>query len=111
MTTLEITDNQITILENLPSSLIEMYISNNQLINIENLPSSLTRLNGVTYIHKINLNNYITPLQSNTIDECPICYSGNSDCKLSCNHTFHKECILIWLQKKITCPYCRIIPR
>lgn len=40
--------------------------------------------------------------------ECPICldYILNNEHILSCNHKFHKKCILDWLQKNNICPTC-----
>lgn len=46
--------------------------------------------------------------------DCPICYcdfkKGDSVAKLNCGHIFHKNCIILWFDKKIsspTCPICR----
>lgn len=40
---------------------------------------------------------------------CAICIETNNECIiLPCNHTFHEECIKIWLTtKSATCPYCK----
>lgn len=43
------------------------------------------------------------------MNTCVICHD-NLEYKLvstSCNHTFHKECILLWCQLKKNCPICR----
>jgi hypothetical protein len=34
-------------------------------------------------------------------------YSGNNACELRCNHVYHKQCILWWLENTKTCPLCR----
>lgn len=43
--------------------------------------------------------------------ECSICYTGylenNKTGKLKCNHIFHQQCILKWLDVSSTCPLCR----
>jgi hypothetical protein len=41
--------------------------------------------------------------------ECSICYNKYSSdaCKLSCEHVYHKQCILRWLEAAKTCPLCR----
>ena len=31
----------------------------------------------------------------------------NDVIKLSCNHYFHKKCILEWFEKNSSCPICR----
>lgn len=44
--------------------------------------------------------------------ECILCfdkYSLNEAKKLTCGHSFHKQCIDVWLQEHNTCPYCRQI--
>ena len=41
---------------------------------------------------------------------CIICLDNldtNNTGKLLCGHTFHFNCIVTWLQNKITCPVCR----
>uniref|UniRef100_A0A914C4Y9 RING-type domain-containing protein n=1 Tax=Acrobeloides nanus TaxID=290746 RepID=A0A914C4Y9_9BILA len=46
-------------------------------------------------------------------DQCPICLGLFEDeleailLKLPCKHLFHKKCIIPWLEKAATCPYCR----
>ncbi|KAK9154182.1 hypothetical protein Sjap_001662 [Stephania japonica] len=43
--------------------------------------------------------------------ECVICKEemreGREVCKLPCEHLFHWGCVLPWLKKRNTCPYCR----
>lgn len=43
--------------------------------------------------------------------ECSICYNKYTEEKensrLECNHVFHQECILKWLETGTTCPLCR----
>ena len=72
-------------------------------------------------LRRIDLDVYITELRDNrreTIpsernDICPICWEEfgteldiNS---LSCNHTYHHHCISNWVEKTLTCPYCRAL--
>ena len=43
--------------------------------------------------------------------ECVVCLDGldNSDrdlCLTSCQHWFHKACILGWLESRVICPIC-----
>ena len=44
-------------------------------------------------------------------DACVICQDsyqlGQDVLWLSCNHVFHRECILPWLKSSSTCPICR----
>ncbi len=42
-------------------------------------------------------------------DECSICLDGfcNVIGVLPCGHSFHKECILKWVENKDSCPCCR----
>ncbi|GER35150.1 RING/U-box superfamily protein [Striga asiatica] len=47
-------------------------------------------------------------------EECRVCLScfeeGEKVRKLTCRHTFHKECIDTWLQREsATCPLCRAV--
>ncbi|KAL1200095.1 E3 ubiquitin-protein ligase SGR9, amyloplastic [Cardamine amara subsp. amara] len=43
--------------------------------------------------------------------ECVICKEdmteGRDVCEMPCQHLFHWKCILPWLSKKNTCPFCR----
>ncbi|CAL0328890.1 unnamed protein product [Lupinus luteus] len=46
-------------------------------------------------------------------DECTIClqdFQVGQFCQVLpvCSHSFHSDCIDQWLQKKLTCPICRI---
>ncbi|XP_038217409.1 E3 ubiquitin-protein ligase RNF181 [Zerene cesonia] len=42
---------------------------------------------------------------------CPIClknFEKNEKAKkMPCNHIFHPNCILVWLEKTNSCPFCR----
>ncbi|ESO03444.1 hypothetical protein HELRODRAFT_80515 [Helobdella robusta] len=44
-------------------------------------------------------------------NECVICYEEFVEStlvhKLACNHSFHLECLRLWLHQKSHCPYCR----
>jgi len=42
-------------------------------------------------------------------DECSICLDKNNEewCSIPCDHKFHKECVLQWLEINKTCPICR----
>ena len=43
-------------------------------------------------------------------DECPICMDGFDEkrgIRITCEHAFHKECIVEWLQGDNRCPVCR----
>ena len=55
-----------------------------------------------------------SPKNSEILEFCPICCKSNLKsseiCTLSCNHSFHKECLREFLdlsEKKYECPYCR----
>lgn len=43
-------------------------------------------------------------------EECPICLSKTfeNDMILPCGHKYHFNCIMDWLDKKMTCPTCRM---
>ncbi|XP_021630707.1 E3 ubiquitin-protein ligase Os03g0188200 [Manihot esculenta] len=47
--------------------------------------------------------------------ECAICLEELKDgdkCRMflpSCNHTFHKACVDLWLSEDNTCPLCRVV--
>ena len=48
-----------------------------------------------------------------SIDEnenCSICLEAEKKewIKLSCNHSFHKDCINMWVATNRTCPVCRV---
>jgi len=58
--------------------------------------------------------NCIKDYSPDSKDECSICYNGYKLSKkdagqLSCNHFFHRRCILKWLKtsSSATCPLCR----
>lgn len=106
---LYICKNKINRLENLPLTLKTLNISINKITKLENLPRSLYYLNNKEYIHPpINYNDYLTSI--NSTEDCPICYIDDSNCKLSCGHYYHKECIKQCLAIKFICPYCQQIP-
>ena len=45
--------------------------------------------------------------------ECSICLSNDVNTRnggsLSCNHTFHNDCIQKWFKISSCCPYCRTV--
>ena len=48
-------------------------------------------------------------------NQCPICLdnvpppTSAERCALPCGHTFHTECITLWMRTSHTCPNCRKI--
>lgn len=56
-------------------------------------------------IYRVNSNDNLL------LDECSIClekYKVNDKImNLKCRHSFHKDCINIWLKDNNTCPQCR----
>lgn len=55
---------------------------------------------------------YVTEVKNDTKNmECSICFAEYTDNtkigQLNCNHVFHKQCILKWLDTASTCPLCR----
>ncbi|EEB17574.1 RING finger protein, putative [Pediculus humanus corporis] len=58
---------------------------------------------------------YIKNLKRETVHEsekqCPVCLTfskeGEEMILLNCNHGFHPDCILPWLNRTSTCPLCR----
>jgi len=62
----------------------------------------------IRYIQEIDIENSI----QNCHQLCAICLEEYTEtnkkvCILSCNHTFHIECIKEWWKKVHTCPFCR----
>lgn len=62
------------------------------------------------------LMNYTETKYDKNITECPECsiclnlYKNNDNIIITkCNHHFHYDCILEWLNNKGTCPLCRYI--
>lgn len=51
------------------------------------------------------------PIPSEKDDLCPICckeFGTEGDINsLNCEHSYHHHCILDWVKKSLTCPYCR----
>ena len=62
---------------------------------------------------KINIDNLNTLLLCNELpdDLCSICLEdfkeGDKIKKLNCNHVYHEECLIPWLNKNDYCPMCR----
>ena len=56
-------------------------------------------------IHKVNSDDNLL------LDECSICLEryvvNDKVLNLKCRHSFHKDCINIWLKDNNTCPQCR----
>lgn len=50
-------------------------------------------------------------VDSSNTDQCPVClkeFDRNTTAKsMPCRHVFHKECIIPWLLKTNSCPFCR----
>ena len=62
---------------------------------------------------KINIDNLNTILLCNELpdDLCSICLEefkeGDKIKKLNCNHVYHEECLVPWLNNNDYCPMCR----
>lgn len=41
-------------------------------------------------------------------EECIICKDLPPDSRITCGHEFCKKCIITWLMKDLSCPYCRV---
>ena len=53
---------------------------------------------------------YIEPIKITDNLECSICIGTNESnkyCKISCEHSFHNNCIKQWLIQSKTCPNCK----
>lgn len=49
------------------------------------------------------------PETSRADEKCSICHDDLDKCiQLPCRHSFHKNCIVTWFDKKNTCPNCRV---
>lgn len=42
---------------------------------------------------------------------CAVCqdsyHADETVCKLPCGHSYHKDCVVPWLERHCTCPVCR----
>ena len=61
---------------------------------------------------EVHFNNEMSKLRSITTDydkkaECSICMENDCDCKRSCGHVFHRNCIRTWHKNNFSCPVCR----
>ena len=43
------------------------------------------------------------------IEDCLVCLTNISNIYTSCFHLYCKDCIIKWLDKNTTCPYCRSV--
>ena len=43
------------------------------------------------------------------IEECLVCLTNISNIYTTCFHLYCKDCIIKWLDKNTTCPYCRSV--
>jgi hypothetical protein len=87
------------------------------LLFISCFPSLINLTKGILECCKNNYNTFRLPIRkirSNDnllLDECSICletYKVNDKIiNLDCSHSFHKDCLKIWLSKNNTCPQCR----
>jgi hypothetical protein len=53
---------------------------------------------------------FISPaIQNSPCSNCLQCFESGQEVSVvtPCNHTFHSECLRMWIQKSATCPYCR----
>jgi hypothetical protein len=78
--------------------------------NIQNLLRDLTISKPNKTITRELFTQHTKPITEE--DLCPICYDGFPDpaslltCP-QCTNYVHKECMLVWLERKDTCVYCR----
>jgi hypothetical protein len=78
-------------------------------IIVEELPVEEEQLNNESLASSImlqSINKETVETEESTL--CPICYEQTVECKLQCNHSFCKSCLLkVMESKKDLCPYCR----
>ncbi len=83
---------------------------------IPNYPSpsnlNITKVSHNSSPYIVNTYNHYSEenLVISTPTKCSICLeniSNENKKKLSCNHEFHKDCIITWLRQQNTCPNCR----
>jgi len=98
-----------------------IYFNEYQRINLtDDLSRTITNIANsfltLPIITPLNLDNIITELDKNTIEnnhECPICFENlnelqhNIPVKTICNHIFCKKCICKWFNTSDNCPICK----
>ena len=76
----------------------------------------LHAMNEISYVDVYPTPNVLTSYKcEGPIGECAICQEEMRfgewitplPCQETCSHTFHKDCIDPWLQRKRNCPICR----
>lgn len=55
---------------------------------------------------------YYVEGKSHNTSTCPVCLDGlqtGEKCRIfpACKHTFHAQCVDLWLARRLTCPTCR----
>jgi hypothetical protein len=66
------------------------------------------------YVHQkpIDASQMVETVYKDHQQSCSVCLSdykdGDNQTKLKCNHMFHTNCIIPWLNKNRNCPHCRV---
>ncbi|KAF0690626.1 Aste57867_17994 [Aphanomyces stellatus] len=58
-----------------------------------------------------NTSTFVEPIADSEDDDCPICLcefeADQALLHMGCGHSFHKSCVMQWLELKMSCPICR----